>query len=122
STGVVHFYITEGVPDANRVLLDAWVAEAQIIGGGMYFAAVRGMRGGFAGKGLSIAGALTILTYVVPFIPMLFIRAPVMFRIPPIVYGVLSAFILMRVARSPRPNSPSSVAAIVDARAPRIFD
>ena len=36
SVGVAHLYITQGMPDVNRVLLDAWVAEAQIIGDGMY--------------------------------------------------------------------------------------
>jgi hypothetical protein len=93
SLGVVHLYVTEGVPDVNRVLLDVWVAEAQIVGGGLYVAAFRAMRAGSACTGLSLAGALTIVAYAVPFIPVLFVRAPVMFRIPPIVYVLLSLFI-----------------------------
>jgi hypothetical protein len=104
SVGVVHLYNTGGVPDLNRVLLDVWVAEAQIIGGGLYFAAFRAMRAGHASNGLSVAGALTVLAYVVPFIPVLFVRAPVMFRIPPTVYAVLSVYIAWRVARSTRPD------------------
>lgn len=102
SIGVIHFYVTHGVPEANRVLLDTWVAEAQIIGGGLYLAAFRAMRAGSAWKGLAITGALTVLAYAVPFIPILFVRAPVMFRIPPIVYAILSAFIALRAANSMR--------------------
>ncbi len=77
SIGVIHFYLTRGVPDANRVLLDTWVAEAQIIGGGLYLAAFRALRAGSVWKGLTITGALTVLAYAVPFIPILFVRAPV---------------------------------------------
>jgi hypothetical protein len=100
SAGVIHLYITQGVPDINRVLLDAWVAEAQLVAGGFYFAASRAMRAGSAWRGLSVAGALTILAYAVPFIPVLLVRAPLIFRIPPIVYVILSVFILFRAARS----------------------
>jgi hypothetical protein len=98
--GVIYFYVTQGVPDVNRVLLDAWVAEAQILGGGLYLAAFRAMRAGSAWRALSVSGALTILVYAVPFIPVLFFRAPMMFRIPPIIYLLLSVFILVRTARS----------------------
>lgn len=100
SGGVILLYATSGVPDANRVLLDVWVAEAQIVGGGLYVAAFRAMRTGGAWKGLSIAGALTVLTYALPFIPVLFVRAPVMFQIPPVVYTLVSVFIVWRVAVS----------------------
>jgi hypothetical protein len=41
SIGVIHLYLPHGVPDANRVLLDTWVAEAQIIGGSVYAVAFR---------------------------------------------------------------------------------
>jgi hypothetical protein len=75
SIGVMHLYVTQGVPEVNRVLLDVWVAEAQIIGGGLYLAAFRARRVGLPWRGLSIAAALTILAYVVPFIPVLFLRA-----------------------------------------------
>lgn len=102
SLGVIHLYVTQGVPDVNRVLLDAWVAESQILGGGLYVAAFRALRAGFAWRGLSLAGALTIVAYAVPFIPVLFVRAPVMFRIPPVVYLLLSIFIALRVARATR--------------------
>jgi hypothetical protein len=97
--GIIHLYITQGVPEVNRVLLDAWVGEAQVIAGGLYLASFRAMRAGSAWRNLSVAGALVILAYAVPFIPVLLVRAPMMFRIPPIVYAFLSAFILFRVAR-----------------------
>ena len=100
SIGVIHLYITEGLPDANRVLLDVWVAEAQILGGGLYLAAFRAKRAGSAWRALSVFGALTIMLYAVPFVPVLFFRAPVMFRIPPIIYLLFSVFILARTARS----------------------
>jgi hypothetical protein len=102
SAGVVHLYITQGVPEMNRVLLDAWVAEAQIVAGALYVASFRAMRAGSEWRNLSVAGALMILVYAVPFIPVLLVRAPMIFRIPPIVYTALSVFILARVARSAR--------------------
>ena len=37
--GVLHLYATAGMPDVNRVLLDAWIGEAQIVGGSLYLAA-----------------------------------------------------------------------------------
>ena len=99
STGVAYFYLTRGVPDLDRVLLDTWVAEAQIVGGALYFVAFRAMRGGSAWRAWAVGGAVTILAYAVPFIPVLFIRAPPMFRIPPTVYALLSLFIALRAAR-----------------------
>src|SRR4029434_3023303 len=99
STGVAHLYGTRGVPDLNRVLLDTWVAEAHIVGGALYFVAFRAMRAGFAWRAWAVGAALTILAYAAPFIPVLFIRAPPMFRIPPTVYALLSLLIALRAAR-----------------------
>jgi hypothetical protein len=42
----LHFYFTTGVPEANRVLLDIWIAEAQLLGGALYVMAGRGSGGG----------------------------------------------------------------------------
>jgi hypothetical protein len=80
-----------------------WVAEAHILGGGLYLAAFRAMRAGLAWRALSVFGALTVLAYAVPFVPVLFIRAPMVSGVPPIVYLLLSVFILARTARS-RPS------------------
>ena len=98
SVGVVHLYLTSGVPEVNRVLLDVWVAEAQVVGGSLYVAAFRAMRADREWRGLAIAGAVTILAYALPFIPVLFARAPLMFRIPATVYALASVFIVWRTA------------------------
>ena len=46
SLGIVHLYVTSGIPDTNRVLLVVWIAEAQLLGGGLYLAAFRASRRG----------------------------------------------------------------------------
>lgn len=102
SAGLVYFYRTHGVPAADRVLLHVWIAEAQIIGGAFYLAAFRARRAGGAWRGLAVAGALTVLAYAVPFIPVLFARAPLLFRIPPIAYALLSGFVMLRTTTSRR--------------------
>lgn len=102
SAGVILFYVTSGVPDANRVLLDVWIAEAHILGGALYLAAFRSSRSGRAWRALSIFGTLTIIAFAVPMLPVLFLRAPVIFSLPMAVYLILSVFILVQTARSPR--------------------
>ena len=100
SAGVTYLYMTAGVPEANRVLLDLWVAEAQLLGGGLYMAAFRSARSGVAWRALARFGAFTIIGFTVPILPVLFSRAPVVFRIPAVVYLALSIFILAGVAGS----------------------
>lgn len=104
SIGVLQFYVTQGVPGVNQVLIDVWVAQAHLLGGGLYLAAFRAMRSGSAWRALSVFGALTILVYAVSCIPVLFLRAPMKLRIPPIVYLLLSVFILTRTARAGTPD------------------
>jgi hypothetical protein len=58
------------------------------------------MRAGAAWRAWAVAGALTILAYAVPFMPVLFVRAPLVFQIPPTVYALLSFFIALRAARA----------------------
>jgi hypothetical protein len=36
SFGVCRLYLTRGMPDLNRVLLDVWIAEAQAVGGALF--------------------------------------------------------------------------------------
>jgi len=100
SAGVVHLYITEGVSEINRVLLDIWVAEGQILAGLLYVASYRALRTGSAWRGLSVGGAMMLLSYAVPFIPVLFMRAPLVFRIAPVVYAAASVAVLFHVAGS----------------------
>ena len=101
STGIAHLYLTQGVPHVERVLLDLWVAEAQLAGGAFYVTAFRAMRAGTAGRDWSIAGAVTVLTCAVPFLPVLFLRAPAIFSVPQIVYAALSLWIVFGATRRP---------------------
>jgi hypothetical protein len=109
SIGVGLFYATAGVPDANRVLLDIWIAEAQLLGGGLYLAAFRKWRAGTSWRTLSAFGAFTIVGFALPILPVLFLRAPWMFRIPQIIYLAFSLFIAAVSLRS-EPSAPPQAA------------
>jgi hypothetical protein len=100
TAGVTRLYVTQGVPDANRVLLDIWIAQAQLFAGGLYIAAARCAGRGLAWRSLATFGALTIVGFSIAILPVLFARAPMIFRVPPIVYSTVSAIILIGVARS----------------------
>ncbi len=100
SGGVIHLYATAGVPDTNRVLLDIWIAEAQLLTGGLYVAASRALRAGSRWRALSVAGALTMIGFAIPILPVLVARAPLIFRVPAIIYLAISLFILARAVRS----------------------
>jgi len=99
SFGVIRLYLASGVPDANRVLLDVWIAEAQLIAGGLYLAAARASRAGSSWRALSVAGAVTIAAFAVPMLPVVVARAPFVFRVPPMVYLAWSLYILLRAVR-----------------------
>jgi hypothetical protein len=98
TVGVLRFYAASGVPDANRVLLDVWIAEAQLLGGGLFWACARA-RAGKGARLLAVFGALTIIAFAAPLIPVLFARAPVVFRIPVVIYFVLSVIVLFQAVR-----------------------
>jgi hypothetical protein len=100
SAGVIHLYVVDRVPDANRVMLDVWIAEAQLLAGTLYLAASRARRAGTSWRALGAFGAVTIIGYAVPILPVLFSRAPIVFRVPAIVYLLVSVFILARAARA----------------------
>jgi hypothetical protein len=100
SGGVMHLYVTSGVPDADRVLLDVWIAEAQLLSGALYIAASLALRVRSNWRALAVFGALTMIGFAVPMLPILFARAPLLFRLPAIIYLVVSLFILARAARS----------------------
>jgi|ERR1043166_6197259 hypothetical protein len=94
SIGVTRLYATAGRPDANRILLDVWVAEAQLLGGGLFVAAARSARNGVAWRALAAFGSLTTIGFTVAMLPVLFSRAPVIFRVAPIIYLLISIVIL----------------------------
>jgi hypothetical protein len=103
--GISSFYLTQGVPDPNRVLLDVWIGESQVVGGLLYLAAVRAAHSGVQWQSLAIFGAVTVICWTGPILPVLFTRVPIAFRIPPLVYFVASVWILLDVARpSARPE------------------
>lgn len=95
SAGVLHFYLTEGVPDANRVLLDIWIAEALLLGGGLYLTASWGAGAGKSSRALAIFGSLTIIGFTLPMIPVLFSRASWVFRIPAVLFLLMSFLVLL---------------------------
>jgi hypothetical protein len=99
TVGVLHLYMTAGVPDANRVLLDVWVAEAQLLGGGLYLAASCASRAGKPSRVLVVFGAVVMIGFTLPMLPILFSRAPVVFRIPVVIYLFLSLWILAYAAK-----------------------
>lgn len=94
SAGVIHLYAVDRVPDANRVMLDVWIAEAQLLAGALYVAASRARRAATPWRALAVFGALTIIGYAAPILPVLFSRAPVIFRVPPIIYLLVSIYVL----------------------------
>ena len=103
SAGVARLYATAGVPDANRVLLDVWIAQAQLLSGGLYLAAARSARAGRQSRVLATFAAVTIITFSLAMLPVLIARAPAIFRVPPIAYSLGSAIVLLGVRRDRDP-------------------
>jgi hypothetical protein len=48
---------------------------------------------------LAVFGALTIIAFTAPLIPVLFARAPLVFRIPAVIYLFLSIIVLLKANR-----------------------
>ena len=86
------------MPDANRVLLDVWIAEAQLLSGALYLAAARSARAGRQWRALATFAALTIIGFSIAMVPVLIARAPVIFRVPPIAYSLASLAVLWRAS------------------------
>jgi hypothetical protein len=105
SAGVVRFYLTAGVPGANRVLLDVWIAEGLLLGGSLYLAACSASRAGQSPRVLTVFGSLTIIGFTAPMTPVLLSRAPIHFVMLTVIYLLLSIFILAHAARPERTRS-----------------
>ncbi len=86
--GVGHLYATKGWPDLNRILLDIWIAEAQLGGGFLFVRAYRSEDP----RPWTVGGAMIVWSYAVPFLPVLVHRAPVVFWVPPSLYSILCAW------------------------------
>ncbi len=106
SAGVARFYLIAGVPDANRVLLDVWVAEGLLLGGSLYLAACSAVRAGQSPRVLTVFGSLTIISFTAPMTPVLISRAPIHFVMLTVIYLLLSVVILALVARPERTPPP----------------
>jgi hypothetical protein len=105
SAGVAHFYMTAGVPGANRVLLDIWIAEGLLLGGGLYLAACNASRAGQSPRVLTIFGSLTIIGFTAPMTPVLLSRAPIHFVMLTVIYLLMSSLILALAVRPERSRS-----------------
>jgi hypothetical protein len=105
SVGVAHFYMTAGVPGANRVLLDIWIAEGLLLGGSLYLTACSAARAGQSPRVLTVFGSLTIVGFTAPMTPVLLSRAPIHFVLLTVIYLLLSLFILAQAARPERNRS-----------------
>ena len=105
SAGVAHFYMTAGVPGANRVLLDVWLAEGLLLGGSLYLAACNASRASRPSRVLTIFGSLTIIGFTAPMTPVLLSRAPIHFVLLTVIYLLLSSFILANAVRPDRNRS-----------------
>lgn len=93
TAGVTRLYLKSGVPEANRVLLDLWIAEAQLAAGALFIKAARSADP----RPWTIGAAIMIWSYAVPFLPVLVRRAPPIFWVPPILYS-LACSLLVRGA------------------------
>ena len=99
SAGVLRLYASTGLPDANRILVDIWVGQAQFIAGALYLTAFRRARRARAWRALATFGALTMIGFGAAMLPVFIARAPVAFRVPTLVYVVCSVLVLVHVAR-----------------------
>jgi hypothetical protein len=95
TVGIARFYLTSGVPEANRVMIDLWIAEAHLLAGGLYLSASRSDAIA-ASRPLAIFGALAAIGFALPSAIFLSSRAPAFFVVPPAVYLVASVFVLIR--------------------------
>ena len=103
AVGVARFYLIAGVPDANRVLLDVWVAEGLLLGGSLYLAACAASRAGQSPRVLTIFGSLTIIGFTAPMTPVLISRAPIHFVLLTVIYLLLGVFILVKTTATASP-------------------
>jgi hypothetical protein len=110
TAGVTRLYVKSGVPDANRVLLDVWIAEAQLAVGALFIKAARSAEP----RPWTLGAALVIWSYAIPFLPVLVRRAPPIFWVPPSLYALVSLALVRAAAprserppRRPRPEGPA---------------
>jgi hypothetical protein len=97
AAGVTRLYVASGMPDANRVLLDAWIAEAQLVAGALFIKAARSVEP----RPWTFGAALILWSYAIPFLPVLVRRAPPIFWVPPSLYTLASMALVRATAPQP---------------------
>jgi hypothetical protein len=95
AVGVSRRYFSTGMPDLNRVLLDVWIAEAQIVGGALFWIG----RKKSDPHPWTIGAALIVWTWAIPFLPVLIHRARPIFWVMPTLYSI-AGLVAVRWARS----------------------
>jgi hypothetical protein len=93
--GVSDRYLDKGFPDPNRILLDVWIAEAQLAAGFFFVKATRSPQP----RPWAFAAAVVIWSYALPFLPVLLHRARVIFWVMPSIYSILSLVVVLSTAR-----------------------
>jgi len=105
TVGVARLYLTSGVPEANRVMVDLWVAESQLLAGGLYFSASRSAYAIAAWRPLAGFAALAAIGFALPSVAVLYSRAPAFFIAAPAVYLIASVVVLVRLINSRNQHS-----------------
>jgi len=105
TVGIARFYLTSGVPEANRVMVDLWVAEAQLLAGGLYLSASRSGSADAAWRPLAGFAAMAAIGFALPSFALLYFRAPAFFIAAPAAYLVASVFVLFRLVSSRNQHS-----------------
>jgi hypothetical protein len=95
SVGVSHLYVTHGVPSLDRVLLDVWIAEAQLGAGGLLLIAARRPEP----HPWVVGASLIVWSWALPFLPVLIQRARPIFWVMPTLYSVACLAALVRSRR-----------------------
>jgi hypothetical protein len=105
TAGVARLYLTSGVPEANRVMVDLWVAESQLLAGGLYFSASRSANAIAAWRPLAGFAALAAIGFALPSFAVLYSRAPAFFIMAPAAYLVASVVVVVRLISSRNQHS-----------------
>src|SRR5215471_16665687 len=109
TVGIARLYLTSGVPDSDRVIVDLFVAEAQLLAGGLYLVASRSAGSPTAWRRLAAFGAFGAIGFALPSFVLLYSRAPAFFIAAPAAYLVASVFILVRLSSSrTEPTEPAA--------------
>ena len=99
--GITRLYLSLGMPDTNRILVDLWVGESQLLAGALFLAAFHFSKAGRRWQTLAIFGAAAVIGWTVPLLPVMIARAPVHFIVAPVLYLASSVWILLAVLRRP---------------------